>query len=78
MAKRRSSRNPARQAAKGTAINVERERETPSPLTIPTIYHSVPRDGKDYLQRIYTAADQIYRRGRPKLRTPYLVNGIII
>lgn len=81
MAKWRSSRNLARQAAKGTAINVEREREnspTPPPPTVPTIYHSVPRDGKGYLQRIYTAADQIYRRGRPKPRTPYLVNGIII
>lgn len=36
------------------------------------------RDAKGHLQRIYTAADQIYRRGNPKPRTTSTVNDIII
>jgi hypothetical protein len=78
---RRSSRiKLAMEAAMKTAIDAERKyekRPTPPPAPPPT-HSSVLRDANGYLQRIYTAADQIYRRGGTKPRTPHLVNEIII
>jgi hypothetical protein len=54
-----------------------REEPEATAQTSPT-HGSILRDAKGYLQRIYTAADQIYRRGRTKPRTLQIVNGIII
>jgi SET domain len=81
MATRRSTRirlNLATKAATKPSANAGRKsRKSPTPPP-PTTHGSVLHDAQGYLQRIYTAVDQICRRGRPKPRTSGIVNDIII
>jgi hypothetical protein len=81
MASRKSSRlDLATKAATKTIVDAERkcEKSLTPPSRLPTTHGSILRDAKGYLQRIYTAVDQISRRGRTKPRTLEIVNGIII
>jgi SET domain len=80
MAIRRSARNLAGKAETKTARKSGRKYKT-SPMPppgLPLTHGSFLRDANGYLQRIYTAVDQIYRRGRTKPNTPHLVTNTII